>query len=253
MATFLVQPRSFTVVSGSASATNMNRDEPGLVWRPGGTSGSVTIQHDGTAWDTIALVNSNLRGTATVQVRAGASSGAVDGSSGLALNQTVQAYTGVAPAQGSGTITYITLAVPITSPFVRIDISDSGNPAGLVQVSRLVLGKRVEHDGITSDSAMTILDTSDLPSGLGWTAVNPFPTKRSWRVKMDGLTDTKYWNDYDNLLNVAGAKAGVLFVPDTDVAFVQRQAVFGRFTGQPVSIESPVADHNIVAFVITAI
>ncbi|NML04265.1 hypothetical protein [Sphingomonas sp. G-3-2-10] len=231
MTALFVQPKPFTVVGSSASvapASNLNQDRPGLVWRTNGLSGIYsTVQLDGSAWDTVALVNSNLRATDTIQIRAGASAAAVAGTSGLALNQTISAYSGTTPASGNA-ISIYQLPTPITSPFVRIDITSTGNPAGYVQAQRLVIGSRIEAAGLDLDTDWGLED--DASEDGGFVDADLYGTRVSIKPRVWGLSEADYWTKWFPMLRAIGKRKAILCIPDTDPAYLQNQAIFGRVT-----------------------
>lgn len=231
MSAVFVQPKKFTVVGASEIATgpasNLNQDRSGLVWRSNGTSSVYfTVQLDGTAWDTVSLVKSNLRPTDTIQIRAGASAAAVAGTSGLTLNQTISAYTGVDPADG-GAISIYQLASPVTSPFVRIDITSTGNPSGFVQAQRLVIGKRVAADGLDLGAEWTPEDGSEVSNERGVTTINPFGVRTTLKLSLTALKEADYWGKWWPFLKSVGKQKAFLCIPDDDPAYLQNQSVFG--------------------------
>jgi hypothetical protein len=231
MSAVFVQPKKFTVSSASVTATgpaeNMNQDSPGLVWRSNGLSGVyATVQLDGSAWDAVALVKSNLRASDTIQIRAGASAAAVAGTSGLTLNQTISAYSGTDPADG-GAITICQLASPVTSAFVRIDVTSTGNPAGYVQAQRLVIGLRVLADGLDLGAEWTPEDGSEVSNDRGFTSINPFGVRTILKLSLTALKESDYWAKWWPFLKSVGKQKAFLCIPDTDPTYLQNQSVFG--------------------------
>jgi hypothetical protein len=248
MSAVLVNPKSFTVVGGSevatAPAANLRLDEPGMVWRSNGlTSVFLKVQLDGSAWDTFALVASNLRGTDTIRIRAGASSTVVDGTSSLTVDQTFNAWTGTAPTNGA--LSFKLLGAALTSPFVRIDITSTSNPSGFVQASRLVIGKRVVTDGVAIGAEQTFEDMSNVEDGLGFTSVDRYGVRVGWKVTLEAISDADYFGNWYPFLRDVGRSKGFVFIPDDATTYVQTQALFGRITSTAKG-SSPVADYNVV-------
>lgn len=246
MSTILCQPMPFTVLGSNANAnapaSNMNIDEPAMVWRSANLSTVyVKVQLDGSAWDTFALVGSNLRANDTIRIRAASTAAAVDGTSGLTVDQTFLAWSGVSPTAGALSFFQITNAV--TSAFVRIDITSTGNPKGYVEASRLVLGKRVVTDGVAVNAEQTFEDMSNVEDGLGWTSVDEYGVRIGWKVTLEGIKDADYNTNWFPFLRAVGRKKAFVFIPDDGVAYIQTQAVFARITSSAKG-SSPVADYN---------
>lgn len=246
MATVLFQPKTFGVLAANEAATaparNANQDTPGMVWRSANlTTVYAKVQLDGTAWDTIALVGTNLRATDTIRVRAGTTATIVDGTTSLTVDQTFAAWTGSAPTNGA--LSFKLLTAPVTSAFVRIDITSTSNPDGYVQVGRIVLGKRVTTDGVGVSSEQTFEDMSSIEEGPGYTTVDEYGVRIGWKVTLDGIKDADYNNNWFPFLRAVGRKKAFVFIPDDSVAYVQTQAIFGRITSTAKGT-SPVADYN---------
>ena len=251
MAAVLVAPLPFTALAANEQVTapfaNTRSDEPGFVWRTANlTTTYGKVQLSGAEWDTFALVGSNLRATDTIRIRAGATSASVDGTAGLTVDQTFNAWSGVAPTGGA--LSFKLLTASVTSPFVRIDITSAGNPANYVQAGRLVLGKRVETDGVNVGAEQTFEDSSVVESGPGYTSVDRYNTRIGWKVTLEGITDAKYYTNWFPFLRSVGITQAFVFIPDTDSPYIQNQAVFCRVTGSAAKGSSPVADYNIVEF-----
>ncbi len=248
MAAVLVAPLPFVAIAANEQATAplsyTRSDEPGFVWRSANlTTVFAKVQLSGAEWDTFALVGSNLRATDTIRIRAGNSAADVDGTSGLSLDQTFNAWTGVAPTGGA--LSFKLLAASVTSPFVRIDITSSGNPATYVQAQRIVIGKRVETDGVTLGSEQTFEDGSVVETGPGYTTVDRYNVRIGWKVTLDFITDAKYFTNWFPFLRSVGSSQAFVFIPDTDSLYIQNQAVFARITSSAKG-SMPGTDANIV-------
>lgn len=246
MTTVLLNPKPFTSLGGNETATgpvaNLRTDEPGMVWRSTNlTTVYFKVQLDGTPWDTFALVGSNLRATDTIRIRAGSTSAIVDGSSSLTVDQTFAAWTGTAPTNGA--LSFKLLGSPVTSPFVRVDITSTSNPAGYVQAQRLVIGSRVSTDGVSIGAEQTFEDSSSVEEGLGYTTVDRYGVRVGWKVTLEGISDALYYGNWYPFLRDVGRSKAFVFIPDDSLPYVQTQAVFGRIISNAKGT-SPVADYN---------
>lgn len=252
MSVILVAPMAFTVLAANQGSTalaqNLRVDEPAMVWRSSNLSSvSVTVQLlDGLAWDTVCLVGSNLRASDTIRVMAGPSQADVTNGTNLNVDQTFAAWSGTAPT--SGALSFKPLNTAVASPFVRIVITSNGNPDGHVQASRLVIGKRIDHDGVSVGAEQTFEDTSVIEDGPGYTTVDRYNVRVGWKVTLDGIKDAAYFNNWHPFLRAVGKSRAFVFIPDDGVPYVQAQAVFCRVVSSPAKGSSPVADFNIVEF-----
>lgn len=213
-----------------------------MVWRSGSlTSVYFKVQLDGSDWDTFALVGSNLRATDTIRIRAGGTSSVVDGTTSLTVDQTFNAWSGTAPTNGA--LSFKLLGAAVTSPFVRVDITSTSNPAGYVQAQRCVIGKRVVTDGVAIGAEQTFEDTSSVEDGLGFTTVDRYNVKVGWKVTLEGITDASYYSNWYSFLHDVGRSKAFVFIPDDSQPYIQTQAIFGRITSSAKGT-SPVADYN---------
>lgn len=224
--------KRFTTVSANETPTaplsRCNVDAPGLVWRSTGLAGVyATLRWDGSSIDTIALVGTNLRAGDLVRIRIGSSQAVVDGDS-AALDITRTAWSGVAPVAGA--LTVFLVDGSFTGPFVRIDISSPGNPAGFVEVGRIVLSQRITCDGVGLGADQTVEDGSVVEDGPGYTTVDYQRVRTGWKVTVDRISEADYYGKWWPMLMTVGKSSGFLFIPDADPAYLQNQAVFGRMT-----------------------
>ncbi|WP_156348280.1 hypothetical protein [Sphingomonas sp. Leaf34] len=229
MATVLCAPQSFSVNASSEQATapasNALTPFPGVVWRSNGLSTVyVTLATSGAPIDLIALAGSNLRSTDTVRVR-GSSAAAM---TSPVFDVTVSAWSGTAPNRGATTL--IQLASAVTPAFVRIDITSTGNPVGYVEVQRLVVGKKVVCDGVDIGCEHGLEDQSQSEDILGSTVFDEFRVRDSWKATISNVKETDYWTIWVPFLRGIGKTRDFLFVPETDPAFLQNQAIMGRIT-----------------------
>lgn len=130
---------SATSTAGGLAAANMQADQVAAVWR----STSLAAQTLDFRWsaaqsiDSVCLAWTNLTSAATVQVKGYAEVGDVS----TVFNQTVSPDTGL-------TIDNVTvqnwIAVAGSVKQVKVIITDAANPDGYVEVSRSIIGKRIE-------------------------------------------------------------------------------------------------------------
>jgi hypothetical protein len=255
MAVILVAPLPFTVSSANQQATapasNLNVDEPAMVYRSQGAA-TITVQLPaGSSWDTACLVGSNLRASDTFKVTAAATLADVNNGTNLTYNRTVSAWTGPAPT--SGALSFVTLPTANTSPFVRIDITSTGNPAGYVQASRLVIGKRVDHDGVSMGAEQTYEDSSVVEEGPGYTSVDRYNVRVGWKVTLDSIKDAAYYGNWFPFLRSVGKSRAFVFIPDDASPYLQNQAVFCRVNSSPAKANFPGQDAGIVEFTVLSV
>jgi hypothetical protein len=232
MAVVICAPRAFTVQSSNnsttAPATNLNLDHPSMVWRSSNlTSVQITVQLPAGSWDTVCLSGTNLRATDTIRIRAAATAAATT-SSPTYDSTALPAFSGAANS-GGNTSLILTPAVR-TETFIRIDITSTGNPATYVEARRLVIGKRIEEDGIDLNAEHSFEDNSQRTEYRNFETVDPYDTKTSWKFSIGYIKEASYWSNWFPLLRDAGTKKGVLSIPDSQSAYLQSEAVFGRIT-----------------------
>ncbi len=206
--------------AATAPASRVLLDEPGLVARSGGNSLSLTFSLTERTFDSIAATGTNLRASDTVRVRVGS---VADMSSDVLLDYSVNAWNGVAPV-GSA-ITYIPLDRPYTAQFVRLDFTTSNT---FVEVSRVLIGKRIEVDGIDNDPSITHVGGATVEDGPGWTTVGEARTRVQWTANVGNVPSTAYYQEWSPFLSRAGKHAGFLFVPQTDSTALQHEAKLVR-------------------------
>ncbi|WP_374321897.1 hypothetical protein [Brevundimonas sp.] len=242
MTAIIVRPLKFTVTASSGwvaanPVTNTNIDHPGLVAKSTGTTATFTVNLGSSQTiDTVALVGSTLPAGATVSVSAGSYS-----------SGNVAAYTGT--KDDATTTKTILQFTAVTTNAITVSITA---PAAF-QFQRLVIGKRVETDGIDQNCEQSFDDQSVIESGPGYTTVEEFAVLTAWRVKMSWIDDTKWRNEFFPLFNRVGASRPVLFIPIADQpARFQHEAVFGRMTGIAKG-EHTNSNNWVVSFTITGL
>lgn len=205
----------------ATSASNMLHDEKALVWRSTGVTAYLNLEQSG-AWDTIALVGTNLRATDTIRVRAAATLAAV--TSAPLVDRSIAAFSGVAKA--SGGMVLLRLTAPVSHAFIRIDITSTGNPAGYIQVSNLILGSAVEWDGIDQGAERTF-------DNQGSSYLRKYPTKPTWKMTLSGMTQTAWYDVWEDFSLKATERGGFLFVPVYNDVYMQKGSAFVSMVGSP--------------------
>ena len=220
MSAILCLPLAFTVSANTGwsaltPVTNLNIDEPGMVARSTGNTASFTVNLGSSqSIDTVALVGSNLPSSATVTVTAG---GYNSGSTA--------AYTGVKDAETT-TKTILQFS-PVTTSTVTVQITSNAP----IQIQRLVIGKRINTEGIDQGCTQSFEDQSVIEQGAGHTTVERFDVLTSWKAKMSWISDAQWRSQFFPFFRKAGQSRAVLFVPTADdPTTFQHEAVFGRFT-----------------------
>lgn len=241
MSAIFCLPMKFTVTANNgwlavAPVSNLNIDEKGLVARSSGNTASFTVSlGSNQVIDTVALIGSNLPSTATVTVTAGSFTG------------TVAAYSG--DKNSDTTTKTIVQFSPVTTSTVSVTITSNAP----IQIQRLVIGKRVETEGIDQGCSQSFEDTSVIDDGPGYTTVERYDVLTSWKAKMSWISDSQWRKEFFTLFGRAGLSRAVLFVPTADdPTTFQHEAVFGRFTNVA---KGDYNNHNnwVAEFTITAL
>lgn len=230
MSVVFCAPKPVTILTPSeqsnAPAANLLRDEPARVWRSNGLSNpSFVAQLDGGQWDTFALVGNNLPASATIRLRGGSSAAVVNGS-GAPLDVTFDAWAGMAPLDKA--TSFHLLESPVSHAFVRVDVSSPTNPDGYVQAAHLVIGKRVETDGVNIGAERAHTDGSLINDDGATTTIQERRRRRQWKVSVGPLTATAYYAEWDRFLYSVGKSRGYLYIQETDSPWCQSEAGFAR-------------------------
>lgn len=182
-----------------------------------------------------ALIGANLPSNATVTITAGS------------FNGTVAAYSGFKD-EDTTTKTIVQFS-PVTTSTVTVQITSSS----IIQIERLVVGKRVETEGIDQGCSQSFEDMSVIDTNNGHTTVEQHRVLTSWKAKMSWLSDSQWRQEFFSLFKKAGLSRAVLFVPTADDPSVfQNEAVFGRFSSVA---KGDYNNHNnwVAEFTITAL
>jgi hypothetical protein len=181
-----------------------------MVWRSAGLADPHFIVRLDRDFDTVALVGSNLRSTDTIRLRVGDTA---DGTvTAPTLDMTVQAWVGVKADEA--TAKSLVYHGDIRSGrYLRIDISAGDHPDQFVEVSRLVVGKRLTHPAVDMDAEMTLLDQSPSYTGPNWTAFDEYPVLAQWKVKTSWIKDADWRVHWVPFLLRVGITRPFLFIP----------------------------------------
>jgi len=223
MAAVFLPPNDSVIQSSNAvgdKAKWLLLDEPGLVARSPGQTLTVTFATQAKPFDSIAVIGSTLRSLDTIRVRIGS---VADMSSGVMLDQTVRAWTGAAPIDKA--ISYIPLSLTYTAAFVRLDIVTS---AETVEASRIIIGKRIEVDGVDQGAEFTYQSGDAVTDGNGWTSVQDYRSRISWKANAGNVRRASYCADWAPFLARAGKHMGFLFIPQTESDALQVEAALMR-------------------------
>ncbi|MGK2911223.1 MAG: hypothetical protein ACSLE1_15690 [Sphingobium sp.] len=196
------------------------------------------------AWDTVALIGSNLRATDTIRIRS-ANSAAATSATPLYDSGTNAAWTAPKPSLATAK-SILKLPAARTDAFIRIDITATGHPAGYVQAQRLLFGKAITTDGVDASYEIGFEDQSVPYSGPGWQAFDEYPVLMTAKAKMSWLSDLAFRADWADFLQVVGQKKAFLFVPFVEAPDrIQTEAMFATITSK-VSVPRPNSDNWIV-------
>lgn len=239
MGAVFLPARSMTVVAhnsqANAPADRVLLDEPGLVAR---AVGSLFLTFDlmGQSFDSIAAIRHTLAATDTVRIRAGS---VADMNSGVALDVTIPAWSGIKPVGKA--ISYAALPGTYNARYVRIDLI-SGTGA-LVEVSRVIVGQRVESDGIDRGAQLAYSSGSTVEDGPGWTSVGPQRSRISWQANVGNIQRSYFYSNWSPFLNQVGIHEGFLFIPQTASNALQHEAALVRLK-EDAKIVDVTSDRN---------
>jgi hypothetical protein len=235
MTAALVRPLPFSVVSGSAKAiaplSNLNTDHPAIVWQSVSLTGVafvIDLGANAVAYDTVALIGTNLRGSDSLVINTGTTT------TGTGSSTTSVAAVWSGPKSDLATAKVIvTLPTTRTERYMRITATATGHADGCVQASRLVIGKSVVTLGVEVEAEHGFEDYSNVSQGAGYTTVEPYDSVAFWKVNFSAITDIAWRTDWLPLIQWMGAKRGVLFIPELESPDkYQTQAIFGRSTNK---------------------
>jgi hypothetical protein len=196
----------------------------------------------------LALTGHNLTASATVRWRGGASSGAYTyDSTALAVSwsaTTAEDRLGVnCPA------VHIPTAVQ-SFRFWRCDVSDTGNPAGYVEIGRLVVAARFQPTiNISYGASLSWEDDSTrLVSDGGAALYNVRSKRRGITAVLDNIAEAEALGTLEKMQHQAGTTGQVFFVWDTaDTTYLHERAFLACFR-QLSALEAPYVSRYRAAF-----
>ena len=204
----------------TAPAKRVLLDEPGLVARSAGNQLYFVFSTAGRAYDSIALIRTNLAATDTIRVRVGMTP-EMEGT--VYVDQTVQAWSGAAPVDKA--LTYVPLGQVYSAPYVRVDITTA---AAFAEVSRILIGKRIEVDGVDRGAEFSYLSGSVVDDGPGWSSVEEARSRLSWKATAGNVSRVSYVSEWAPFLSRVGKHSAFLLVPQTDSDSIQVEAALVR-------------------------
>lgn len=204
----------------TAPASRVLLDEPGLVARAAGTL-SFTFNMQAQSFDTVAAIGHSLRAAQSVRVRVGSDATMA---TGVVFDQTFAAWSGASPLDRA--ISYIPLPQVFNERFVTVDLI--GSDGIDISVSRVIVGKRIEVDGIDQNAQWNFTSGSTVDDGPGWTTVGDQRSRMTWTVNAGNVPRANYVAEWASFLHRVGKHAGFLFIPYDGSDSLQQQAVLVR-------------------------
>ena len=205
----------------TAPASRVLLDEPGLVARAAGTL-SMTFDMQAQPYDTVAVVRHNLSAAQTIRVRIGTD---LAMSGNVVLDQTFAAWNGAAPF--SRAISYLPLPRSFTERYVAVDLV--GAAGADVEASRILIGQRIEIDGVDQGAQLNYASGSPVDDGPGWTTVGEQRSRIVWQVNAGNVARTAFNAAWAAFLHRVGKHAGFLFIPYDGSDSLQQEAALMRF------------------------
>lgn len=222
-----------TLTAGSAAAglgaDQLQNDHGGAAtaWQTAGgvTSTNLTVDAGATsaAWRAFGLFRTNLTAAATVRWRVGTAAAMT---SGVAYDSGAIAA-GVAAGFGQSVLV---ASAAVTGRYCRLDVSDPGNPDGVLNVPLIFAGPVWQPaSNISAESAFGRDDATDDVVTRGG---QEYPTfrfvRRRWEIALARVRAAEVWPSAMELDRVARLGGNILFVPDPASADRNREAVYGR-------------------------
>lgn len=213
-----------------APARRVLSPEPALVMRASGNTAIITFDVGSTkAYDTIAVM-ANIGSAGVVRSRGGS-----DKSMTTAIDFDQSAsWSGIAPDERHALI-YLTLPASETSRYVRLDIQDTG--LAEIEVSHVLIGQRIECDGIDGEPEFTPRSGTDIEDGSGWTTASENRTRLGWKFSVGNVKRTPFFTQWSPFINGVNIAKPFMFIPDTETDVRQRQAGIYRNVDMPKTSE----------------
>jgi hypothetical protein len=191
-----------------------------------------------------ALLNHNLSVNATVRIRASVnsdlSSPLVDVTINRAVGQVVWGslpwggfpWDGVgADVQPGGQVTFYLAPAAVQVRYIGVDIVDTGNSAGYVQIGRFLADQPfVPATGVEWGAGLSFIDLSRHSRSDDGTLYSDIKSKyRRFTATLGWLTEGEGYGAIYNLQHMVGTTGGVLVIQDPDDAasVIERRMIYG--------------------------
>lgn len=253
----LTDPRSdYGTYSGGAWTTglplaNVLTQQPKQVARSTSAAAAATrfIVDLGQAWpvQSFALIGSNLTARSTVRLRV---SNNADGSAPL-LDVTVPGYPpnvvfgslpwGQFPWNGyrddplpAGQVTFYQAPAAVTGRYVLVDITDTANPAGYVQIGRFMAGSAfVPRYNMAYGAALKWNEPTRVSTSVGgqkW--FDRRPNFRSFRCPFEAATEGEAYGAIYDMQRRVGLSGNLLMIydPADNADVILRRTIYGSMT-----------------------
>ncbi|WP_419900658.1 hypothetical protein [Roseomonas sp. USHLN139] len=222
---FLAGTLLVTSESAALPAENLRSPEgsPARAWQTEDGVLSATLHLDAGAsvtWRDFALAGTNLTPDATVRIRLGPTQ--------FTLNQH---DSGLLPGPVRGYRQVVHIApTERTARWLRIDISDPGNPDGNLNIPLAFAGPVWQPDiNISPSSAYSPTGrTTERETQNGGLLVRPEFYRRGYVLAHDATTEAEQWLQVEEMARVAWTGQNILVIPTPDSEHMQREALFGR-------------------------
>lgn len=208
------------IATDSGSAADAWQTEAGDVTLATGALFSVTPAPAST-WRVLGLFRTNLTSNAVVHF------GLWNNGSPPTLVTDVTA----SPVDGYGQAVAV-LPANTTADFLQVYIEDSSNPDNFINVPLAYAGPAWFPARSIGWSSTVGRDVSraDVITRGGQEYPSLNFRRRRWNVQLESLLTAEVWGSVDDLLLTADTGTNVLFAPDADGDYLQREAVFGRLS-----------------------
>lgn len=211
---------------------NLWNDYLAMTWQSSVTAPYITVNVTGTPINSVVLWGTNLTGSDTVRVRVGPNA---SGASPV-FDQTFTAAANVLAF----------LPSVVTTGYVRLDFT-RGSGAAFTEMSRLIVGRRIEADGISKDAEVTYDDQSIRSSGPNWMIFDEYSIQKTWKVKIEGITEDQFFaaGAWDDFIMAVGEKRPFIFIPYYPSTYTSRLVSFGAMNSTPRVTFMTQVDRNI--------
>lgn len=119
---------------------------------------------------------------------------------------------------------------PAPGRYCEVDIADTGNTDGFINIPLAYAGPAFQP--LTGISFQSSVGRDDQTIELVTRGGQEFPlalwNRRHWQIALDGIRANEVWGSIAELDRAARAGGNILFVPDIDSGYIQKEAIFGR-------------------------